>query len=270
MRHNRSSFRTIFHVCWRLMIRLQLSRLHVCFCNIRDWPNPVCDVDMLWTVSESKIERPGRGSGHDQSQHDIIVTEQTFRWDCGLGQSHYGYEDAASDSPEGRSDHTPCLTEVWSRSTYNIRDWPTFSASQALSFQHSKQFPHIHSFNMRFTGLELLTVAGLAAASPVERQNACSSYTLLNTRGTGEAQGQSSGFRTINSQIQRQVSGGKIYNTVYSASASQISTAGTRDVSFWRFARIRLMRADHRSYYKHTQDQSKWMFHSSRIQSRYG
>ena len=33
---------------------------------------------------------------------------------------------------------------------------------------------------------------------------------LLNTRGTGEPQGESSGFRTMNANVQRQLPGGKI------------------------------------------------------------
>lgn len=53
---------------------------------------------------------------------------------------------------------------------------------------------------------------------------------IINTRGTGEPQGESSGFRTMNDNIQRQLSGGKIYNTVYAAGFSQVSTAGTQDV----------------------------------------
>lgn len=40
----------------------------------------------------------------------------------------------------------------------------------------------------------ILGVAGLASASPIERQTACSSYILINTRGTGEAQGQCTHF----------------------------------------------------------------------------
>ena len=75
-----------------------------------------------------------------------------------------------------------------------------------------------------------LAAAATAQAGVIERQNACSSYTIINTRGTGEAQGPSSGFRTMNSNIQRQLSGGKIYNTVYAADASQNSAAGTADI----------------------------------------
>ncbi|GAP92450.1 putative cutinase 1 [Rosellinia necatrix] len=58
----------------------------------------------------------------------------------------------------------------------------------------------------------------------------CPSYTIINTRGTGELQGQSAGFRTMNSQITDQLSGGKIYNTVYPAGFSQNSASGTRDI----------------------------------------
>lgn len=77
----------------------------------------------------------------------------------------------------------------------------------------------------------LFTIAGLASAGPIsERQAACSSYTIINTRGTGEAQGQSAGFRTMNSRITSQVSGGKIYNTVYPAGINQDSSAGTKDI----------------------------------------
>ncbi|KAK6435624.1 hypothetical protein LTR95_008190 [Oleoguttula sp. CCFEE 5521] len=79
-----------------------------------------------------------------------------------------------------------------------------------------------------------LVLAGLAissSAAPVEeRQTQCSAYTLINIRGTGESQGESSGFRTVNSQVRSQVSGGSVYNTVYPASFSQNSASGTRDI----------------------------------------
>ena len=58
----------------------------------------------------------------------------------------------------------------------------------------------------------------------------CPSYTIINTRGTGEAQGQSAGFRTMNSRITSQLTGGKIYNTVYPAGFDQNSAAGTQDI----------------------------------------
>ncbi|KAF2218327.1 cutinase [Elsinoe ampelina] len=62
------------------------------------------------------------------------------------------------------------------------------------------------------------------------RQAGCTSYTIINTRGTGEMQGPSSGFTTMNRNIQSQRSGGKIYNTVYPASYSQNSASGTSDI----------------------------------------
>ncbi|KAI5366296.1 putative cutinase/acetylxylan esterase, alpha/Beta hydrolase [Septoria linicola] len=75
-----------------------------------------------------------------------------------------------------------------------------------------------------------LALACSASAAVIERQTTCSSYTIINTRGTGEQQGPSSGFRTMNANVQRAVPGGKIYNTVYPASFNQQSSAGTRDI----------------------------------------
>ncbi|KAI8626988.1 A cutinase-like protein from cryptococcus Sp [Xylariaceae sp. FL1651] len=86
-----------------------------------------------------------------------------------------------------------------------------------------------------FSLLSLLAPA--TTASPVNSMpgkraasNACPSYTIINTRGTGEPQGPSAGFQTMNSQITSQLSGGKIYNTVYPADFSQNSAAGTQDI----------------------------------------
>ncbi|KAK4556947.1 hypothetical protein LTR86_005928 [Recurvomyces mirabilis] len=67
-------------------------------------------------------------------------------------------------------------------------------------------------------------------SSIIERQTSCAAYTIINTRGTGEIQGPSSGFRTMNSNVQQQVSGGTIYSTVYAADFSQNSAAGTTDI----------------------------------------
>jgi hypothetical protein len=84
---------------------------------------------------------------------------------------------------------------------------------------------------MHFQTLAItLTAASAVQAGVLPRQSACSSYTIINTRGTGELQGQSSGFRTMNANIQQQVPGGKVYNTVYPADFSQISTVGTSDI----------------------------------------
>ncbi|KAI3327225.1 carbohydrate esterase family 5 protein [Xylariaceae sp. AK1471] len=83
--------------------------------------------------------------------------------------------------------------------------------------------------------LSLLALSSTAAPvddMPIKRaaSSLCPSYTIINTRGTGELQGQSAGFRTMNSQITSQLSGGKIYNTVYPADFTQVSTAGTQDI----------------------------------------
>lgn len=76
-----------------------------------------------------------------------------------------------------------------------------------------------------------LSVSAAPVADAVEiRAGACSSYTIINTRGTGEIQGESSGFRTINSRVTQQLPGGKIYNTVYAAGFSQNSAQGTADI----------------------------------------
>lgn len=60
---------------------------------------------------------------------------------------------------------------------------------------------------------------------------ACSSYTIIEARGTGEPQGPSMGFRTMNQQILSRVSGGKEYDVVYPAGIDQQSSQGTTDVS---------------------------------------
>ncbi|KAF2217589.1 carbohydrate esterase family 5 protein [Cercospora zeae-maydis SCOH1-5] len=75
-----------------------------------------------------------------------------------------------------------------------------------------------------------LVLACSATAAVIERQAGCSSYTIINTRGTGESQGESSGFRTMNANVRGAVPGGKVYNTVYPASFSQQSAGGTRDI----------------------------------------
>ncbi|KAK2124219.1 cutinase-domain-containing protein [Fusarium oxysporum II5] len=78
--------------------------------------------------------------------------------------------------------------------------------------------------------ITFLALAGCAVAAPSPRAAKCTSYTIINTRGTGEIQGPSAGFRTMNSQITSQVPGGKIYNTVYPAGYDQNSAQGTQDI----------------------------------------
>lgn len=62
------------------------------------------------------------------------------------------------------------------------------------------------------------------------RQSGCSAYTLINTRGTGERQGPSSGFTTMNRNVLAAKPGGTVYSTVYPASFSQNSASGTTDI----------------------------------------
>ncbi|KAK8016825.1 cutinase 1 [Apiospora rasikravindrae] len=75
-----------------------------------------------------------------------------------------------------------------------------------------------------------LTASAAPAAEIEPRAGACSSYTIINTRGTGEPQGESQGFTAINRRLTAEVPGGKVYNTVYLADASQNSALGTADI----------------------------------------
>jgi hypothetical protein len=83
-----------------------------------------------------------------------------------------------------------------------------------------------------FSILPLLALSSGAPASDTKRavSSTCPSYTIINTRGTGEPQGESSGFRTMNSRARSALTGGKIYSTVYAADYSQNSALGTRDI----------------------------------------
>lgn len=85
------------------------------------------------------------------------------------------------------------------------------------------------------TLLTLLPLLAGTFAAPIDDikravSASCPSYTIINTRGTGEPQGPSAGFRTMNSRVTSTLSGGKIYNTVYAAGFSQNSAAGTNDI----------------------------------------
>jgi hypothetical protein len=89
---------------------------------------------------------------------------------------------------------------------------------------------------MRFSTLiPAISLFALSSAAPVEEVKraasaTCPSYTIINTRGTGEPQGESSGFRTMNTRVRSALTGGKIYNTVYAAGFSQNSALGTADI----------------------------------------
>ncbi|KAN0060191.1 hypothetical protein ACQY0O_007520 [Thecaphora frezii] len=58
----------------------------------------------------------------------------------------------------------------------------------------------------------------------------CSSYLVISTRGTGELQGPSTGFISMNQQIQSGAPGGSVYNTLYMAGVDQNSALGTTDI----------------------------------------
>lgn len=90
----------------------------------------------------------------------------------------------------------------------------------------------MHTFSLlSVVSLLVLSVSAAPVVDVVDkRAGVCSSYTIINTRGTGEMQGESSGFRTINSRVTQQLPGGKIYNTVYAAGFSQNSALGTADI----------------------------------------
>ncbi|KAL6705467.1 hypothetical protein ACN47E_006732 [Coniothyrium glycines] len=87
-------------------------------------------------------------------------------------------------------------------------------------------------FSTLFVAVSLLSLTSSAPVDDTKRavSSTCPSYTIVSTRATGETQGSSAGFRTMNSRIQTALSGGKIYNTVYAASFSQNSAAGTTDI----------------------------------------
>ncbi|KAJ9479271.1 Cutinase [Pseudozyma hubeiensis] len=76
----------------------------------------------------------------------------------------------------------------------------------------------------------VLAIVAVAQAMPMTKRVACSSYVIIDTRGTGELQGPSAGFRTMNARILSSVSGGSEYDTVYPADFSQISTLGTINI----------------------------------------
>ncbi|SJX60493.1 uncharacterized protein SRS1_10115 [Sporisorium reilianum f. sp. reilianum] len=90
-------------------------------------------------------------------------------------------------------------------------------------------------FTSTFATLALATVGAVQAAphaseAPLEKRAACTKYVIIDTRGTGEAQGPSAGFRTMNQRIFSTVSGGTEYDTVYPAGYNQDSSQGSADI----------------------------------------
>jgi hypothetical protein len=71
---------------------------------------------------------------------------------------------------------------------------------------------------------------------------------IINTRGTGEIQGPSSGFRSMTATTLKNVPNGSTRNTVYPASFSQNSASGTADVGHRTSARsyaVLILVSDH-------------------------
>lgn len=103
-----------------------------------------------------------------------------------------------------------------------------FSFSQNIPYPPDSTFATM-LFKSTFVTLVLAAV-GAVQAMPAEKRAACSKYLIIDTRGTGEAQGPSAGFRTMNQRIFSTVSGGSEYDTVYPADYSQNSASGTQDI----------------------------------------
>jgi hypothetical protein len=82
--------------------------------------------------------------------------------------------------------------------------------------------------------IKLLALPALSAATPHLLPRAeCNDYVLINTRGTGEPQGTSIGFRAMLNDILAAVPGGSVYDTRYPAApdATQLTVKiGTDDI----------------------------------------
>ncbi|ORX95596.1 cutinase [Clohesyomyces aquaticus] len=86
---------------------------------------------------------------------------------------------------------------------------------------------HLSSF------ISILSFLAVSYAAPLNRRATsaiCPSYTVINARGTGEAQGPSSGFRIMNSKVTSDLTVGKVYNVEYPASADQNIGPGVQDI----------------------------------------
>ncbi|KAM3510558.1 hypothetical protein MY11210_005811 [Beauveria gryllotalpidicola] len=74
------------------------------------------------------------------------------------------------------------------------------------------------------------SAAAIQACHEARATSSCDSYTIINARGTSEAQGPSVGFQTMNKKVLAEHAGGKVYDVVYSASWFQNSAPGTKDL----------------------------------------
>ncbi|KAM0744347.1 hypothetical protein ACQRIT_001661 [Beauveria bassiana] len=75
-----------------------------------------------------------------------------------------------------------------------------------------------------------VSAAAIQACGAAPAPSSCASYTIINARGTSEAQGESVGFKTMNQKVLAERSGGKVYDVVYAANWFQISAPGTKDL----------------------------------------
>ncbi|TIB10121.1 hypothetical protein E3P92_03298 [Wallemia ichthyophaga] len=72
----------------------------------------------------------------------------------------------------------------------------------------------------------IATIAALTTAAFAK----CNDYLLISTRGTGELQGPSAGFRTMISETLNQVPNGEEYDTKYPAGFDQNTSLGVIDI----------------------------------------
>ena len=90
---------------------------------------------------------------------------------------------------------------------------PRAGACSSYSKSRTKFYP---SFPLKYPSFSHLTISFSAV--------------IVDTRGTGEFQGPSVGFITMNNNIRSQVNGGQEYDTVYPAGIDQNSASGTNAV----------------------------------------
>ncbi|UZJ56740.1 hypothetical protein CBS101457_006060 [Exobasidium rhododendri] len=81
-----------------------------------------------------------------------------------------------------------------------------------------------------FTTLLALANGWVQYANMTTSPEKCTAYTLINARGTYEAQGESVGFTTMNANISSLLSGSAIYDVVYPAAEDQNTASGTADI----------------------------------------
>jgi hypothetical protein len=94
-----------------------------------------------------------------------------------------------------------------------------------LCIQHPLRLPFRHV-------LYAMTTVSLLISLPIA-EHVLMHLVIISTRGTGEIQGPSAGFRTMIRSTLSAVPNGVEYDTRYAAAFDQQSQAGTADVSFF-------------------------------------